>query len=134
MAGKNAGQSGRALARVPSAGDRVPSRGTPRGGRAVFEQLARDYPAPVLRSGSVRRADRLGALADIDQSVVVVSAPPGYGKTTLIAEWAEMDERLFLYLSLKGRAETRRVPRCLARPYRGDDRTARGSAAHRCPR
>ena len=50
--------------------------------------------------GSVRRTDRLGALADIGARLVVVSAPPGYGKTTLIAEWAERDTRPFLYLRL----------------------------------
>ena len=32
--------------------------------------------------------------------MVVVSAPPGYGKTTLLAEWAEADVRPFAWISI----------------------------------
>jgi LuxR family transcriptional regulator, maltose regulon positive regulatory protein len=59
-----------------------------------------EFPAPDLRVDSVRRAPRVGGLADLGARVVVVSAPPGYGKTTLLAEWAAEETRPFLYLPL----------------------------------
>ncbi len=35
--------------------------------------------------------------------VIVVSAPPGYGKTTLVAEWEEIDERQFAWVTVTER-------------------------------
>ena len=50
--------------------------------------------APVGRPALVR------ALADVrGASVTLVVAPPGYGKSMLLADWAEYDERPFLWLS-----------------------------------
>jgi LuxR family maltose regulon positive regulatory protein len=56
--------------------------------------------APALRQGTVPRpalADRL--LAD-RSPVVVLSAPPGYGKTSLLRQWSLLDPRPFAWLSL----------------------------------
>jgi LuxR family maltose regulon positive regulatory protein len=50
----------------------------------------------AVRAGTVRRVGRLPKLSEIDSTVVVLSAPAGYGKTTLIAEWEEIDERPFV--------------------------------------
>src|SRR4051812_23055296 len=35
-----------------------------------------------------------------DVPVVLVTAPPGYGKTSLVRQWADEDERPFAWLSL----------------------------------
>jgi LuxR family maltose regulon positive regulatory protein len=42
--------------------------------------------------------DRLDASSSV--SVVAVVAPPGYGKTTLLVQWAERDPRPFAWLSI----------------------------------
>jgi LuxR family transcriptional regulator, maltose regulon positive regulatory protein len=49
-----------------------------------------------LPPGTVRRVGRLPKLADTNAGVVVLTSPAGYGKTTLLAEWAELDERPFV--------------------------------------
>ncbi len=57
-------------------------------------------PTPP-RAGTIPRAalvNRLRAARGV--AVVVVSAPAGYGKTTLLAEWERRDERPFAWLSL----------------------------------
>jgi len=56
---------------------------------------------PRLRRSIVPRArltTKLVAATDIP--LVVISAPVGFGKTTLLAEWAELDTRPFAWLSL----------------------------------
>lgn len=47
----------------------------------------------VRRMALVRRLSKAG-----DAAVAVIVAPPGYGKSSLLAEWAEHDERPFLWL------------------------------------
>jgi LuxR family transcriptional regulator, maltose regulon positive regulatory protein len=58
--------------------------------------------APALgRPGIVSRANLLDWLeASAATPVVAVSAPAGYGKTVLAAEWAEQDSRPFVWLSI----------------------------------
>jgi len=56
---------------------------------------------PPLRSGGVPRnalIDRLRGAKDA--RVVFVSAPPGYGKTTLLAQWASRSRAPFAWLTL----------------------------------
>jgi LuxR family maltose regulon positive regulatory protein len=61
--------------------------------------------APLLRPGIVDRPALLdGLMAATHAPVVLVSAPAGYGKTTLLALWGERDERPFAWVSL-GRAD-----------------------------
>ncbi|CCH78562.1 putative ATP-dependent transcriptional regulator,MalT-like, LuxR family [Nostocoides japonicum T1-X7] len=58
--------------------------------------------APPLRRGLVDRprvVDRIASAADVP--VVLLSAPPGYGKTTALALWRRSDERPFAWLSLE---------------------------------
>jgi LuxR family transcriptional regulator, maltose regulon positive regulatory protein len=56
---------------------------------------------PALRSGTVRRSALIDRLAqDNSHPVVSVVAPAGYGKTTLLAQWAERDGRAFAWVSV----------------------------------
>jgi LuxR family maltose regulon positive regulatory protein len=56
---------------------------------------------PTLRSGIIRRqrlTNRLAAAAELP--LVVLSAPAGYGKTTLLVDWLEHDDRTIAWVSL----------------------------------
>ena len=51
--------------------------------------------------GTVYRSSLLERLVRDDVSPVVsVVAPAGYGKTTLLAQWAERDDRVFAWVSV----------------------------------
>ena len=53
------------------------------------------------RAGLVSRAELVRRLVEAsDATVVAIVAPPGYGKSTLIAEWAACDTRRFVWLAL----------------------------------
>jgi LuxR family maltose regulon positive regulatory protein len=59
---------------------------------------------PILRSGLVERKALVAQLEGSgDFSVVSVGAPAGYGKTTVLAQWAESDLRPFAWLTLDER-------------------------------
>jgi LuxR family maltose regulon positive regulatory protein len=65
--------------------------------RIVASKLA----GPPLRPGIVDRPMLVdGLVAATHAPVVLVSAPAGYGKTTLLALWRERDERPFAWVSL----------------------------------
>ena len=56
---------------------------------------------PLLRPGTVRRPRLIERLARGDlRPIVSVVAPPGYGKTTLLSQWAERDGRSFAWVSV----------------------------------
>src|SRR5437763_8741416 len=63
---------------------------------------ATDYAPPPLRPGFVDR-DRLlrRLLTSFQVPLVVLVAPPGYGKTTVLAPWAEHDPRPFAWLEIE---------------------------------
>lgn len=72
--------------------------------RPGFEILRSKLAIPSLRSGLVRRTALVNKLrANSDARVVRVTAPPGYGKTTLLAQWAARDQRPFAWVSLERR-------------------------------
>lgn len=52
-------------------------------------------PGVVPRRGLVKRLQ-----AAQESSLVVIVGPPGYGKTTLLSQWAQADERPFAWVSL----------------------------------
>jgi LuxR family maltose regulon positive regulatory protein len=55
----------------------------------------------VLRAGIVDRPALVEQLlATTHAPVVLLSAPAGYGKTTLLALWSELDERPFAWVTL----------------------------------
>ena len=55
---------------------------------------------PHRRTGSVSRAGLIEAARARGCRVVGVIAPPGYGKSTLLAEWAETEDRRVGWVSL----------------------------------
>jgi LuxR family maltose regulon positive regulatory protein len=71
---------------------------------AAFEILESKLAIPSLRSRLVRRTALVNRLrAARDARVVRVAAPAGYGKTTLLAQWAARDPRPFAWVSLEHR-------------------------------
>ena len=59
---------------------------------------------PLPRHGMVPRVTLLDRLEGSTVApVVAICAPPGYGKTTLLADWAALDPRPFAWLSIDGR-------------------------------
>lgn len=55
---------------------------------------------PPLREERVYRPYLHEDLHDFDTGVVVVSAPPGFGKSTFVVEWLTVQDRPFAWLSL----------------------------------
>src|SRR6185503_4660128 len=55
---------------------------------------------PHRRAGSVSRAGLIEAARARDCRVVGVTAPAGYGKSTLLAEWAHTEDRRVAWLTL----------------------------------
>jgi LuxR family transcriptional regulator, maltose regulon positive regulatory protein len=76
--------------------------------------------APRVRSGTVSRTRLVTRLtAGRDAPIATVVAPAGYGKTTLLAEWASSDHRPFSWISLADRPAgdaIRAVARALTGP------------------
>jgi LuxR family maltose regulon positive regulatory protein len=72
-----------------------------RPGDLPVEILESKLYKPVIRSGVVPRPQLLARLrAAREVPTVAVVAPAGYGKTTLLALWAEADDRAFAWLSV----------------------------------
>ena len=55
----------------------------------AFELLESKFHPPAARPGIVARAALVNRLAAAQAPVITIVAPPGYGKTTLLAQWAE---------------------------------------------
>jgi LuxR family maltose regulon positive regulatory protein len=71
---------------------------------AAFPILESKLTPPLGRNGTVPRVDLLSRLEDsTGVPVVAIAAPPGYGKTTLLVQWAARDPRTFVWLSIDGR-------------------------------
>jgi LuxR family transcriptional regulator, maltose regulon positive regulatory protein len=58
-------------------------------GLLPFELLESKFHAPMARPGIVARTALVDRLAAAQAPVISIAAPPGYGKTTLLAQWAE---------------------------------------------
>ena len=66
--------------------------------------MASKLRRPAPRPGTVSRSSLIGRLArDDSRPIVSVVAPPGYGKTTLLSQWAEHDGRAFAWVSVDER-------------------------------
>jgi LuxR family maltose regulon positive regulatory protein len=67
----------------------------------VNDLLGIKYRAPRRRGKIVRRTELLSRLADATEfPLVLITAPGGYGKTILLAQWSEQDERPFVWVTL----------------------------------
>jgi LuxR family maltose regulon positive regulatory protein len=68
---------------------------------AWFVPLESKLHVPTTRPGIVPRPRLVQALGQGERSrLTLVMAPPGYGKTTLLAQWGEDNGRRFIWLSL----------------------------------
>jgi LuxR family transcriptional regulator, maltose regulon positive regulatory protein len=81
--------------RVARKGAQGPGASTP-----GFEVTEAKLFRPPIRPGIVRRNLLVDRLRASTASVVSINAPAGYGKTTLLAEWAERDRRPFAWVSI----------------------------------
>ena len=69
-----------------------------------FYLMASKLRPPAWRTGTIPRSSLLDRLArDDSRPIVSVVAPSGYGKTTLLAQWAERDPQAFAWVSLDER-------------------------------
>jgi LuxR family maltose regulon positive regulatory protein len=70
-------------------------------GRSAFDLVASKLRRPLLRTGTVRRSPLIERMARGDpRPIVSVVAPPGYGKTTLLSQWAERNGQSFAWVSV----------------------------------
>ena len=73
-------------------------------GGPPFELVTSKLRRPSVRAGTVRRSLLIERLARGDpRPIVSVVAPAGYGKTTLLAQWAERNGQAFAWVSLDER-------------------------------
>ena len=70
---------------------------------AAFDLLEARLSAPLIRTGTVAKTDVIARLRSSSAPFVSVVAPAGYGKTTLLANWADVDLRPFAWVALDRR-------------------------------
>lgn len=71
------------------------------GGSASFDLCPSKLAIPAQRRGSLRRTPLVSRLRGGNEArYVSIAAPAGYGKTTLLAQWAAKDARPFAWVSL----------------------------------
>jgi len=69
-----------------------------------FDLMTSKLRRPAARPGTIPRSPLIGRLAaDGSPPIVAVVAPSGYGKTTLLAQWAELDGQAFAWVSVDDR-------------------------------
>jgi LuxR family maltose regulon positive regulatory protein len=72
--------------------------------RFRFDLVESKLHVPALRPGVVSRTALVNKLRVAEAvPVVAVTAPAGYGKTTLLAQWAARDKRAFAWVSIDER-------------------------------
>jgi LuxR family transcriptional regulator, maltose regulon positive regulatory protein len=70
--------------------------------RPHFDLVVSKLHRPPLRPGTVRRLLLLERLArDESRPIVSIVAPAGYGKTTLLSQWAERSGQAFAWVSVE---------------------------------
>jgi LuxR family transcriptional regulator, maltose regulon positive regulatory protein len=75
-----------------------------KGGSTAFEVLRSKLDPPVLNPGLIERARLVDRLSRARSGrFVSLVAPPGYGKTTVLGQWAAKDPRSFAWVSLDRR-------------------------------
>ena len=68
-----------------------------------FDLAEAKLAAPSARPGTVAKSDVIARLRTAIAPLTTIVAPVGYGKTTLLARWAEADSRPFAWVALDGR-------------------------------
>ena len=68
-----------------------------------FDIVEFKLAAPSIRPGTVAKPDVIRRLRSAGARLATVVGPAGYGKTTLLARWADSDPRAFAWVSLDGR-------------------------------
>ena len=72
-----------------------------RAGGSAFDLVASKLHRPLVRPGTVHRSSLVERLARSGPCPVVsVVAPAGYGKTTLLSQWAERNGQAFAWVSV----------------------------------
>ena len=72
-----------------------------RAGGSAFNLVASKLCRPLIRPGTVRRSSLIERLGRGDpRPIVSVVAPAGYGKTTLLSQWAERNGQAFAWVSV----------------------------------
>jgi LuxR family maltose regulon positive regulatory protein len=75
-----------------------------RTGGPAFDLVVSKLRRPPVRPGTVRRSSLIERLAKADTCPIVsVAAPAGYGKTTLLSQWAERNGQAFAWVSVEER-------------------------------
>jgi LuxR family transcriptional regulator, maltose regulon positive regulatory protein len=70
-------------------------------GGPAYDLIAAKLMRPLVRPGTIRRSSLIERLARDDaRSIVSVVAPAGYGKTTLLSQWAERSGQTFAWVSV----------------------------------
>src|SRR5215831_9867555 len=73
-----------------------------RTGGAVFDLVVSKLHSPLLRPGTVLRSLLIERLARGDRRPIVsVVGPAGYGKTTLLSQWAAHNGQAFAWVSVE---------------------------------
>src|SRR4249919_2451600 len=68
-----------------------------------FDIVESKIQVPTLRSGTVSRTALVNRLRALAQPIAILTAPAGYGKTTVLAQWAARDSRPFAWISIDDR-------------------------------
>jgi LuxR family transcriptional regulator, maltose regulon positive regulatory protein len=68
-----------------------------------FDLVEVKLAPPAPRPGTVAKEAVIGQLSAVNAPLATVVAPAGYGKTTLLARWAQADPRPFAWVALDGR-------------------------------
>src|ERR1700712_332187 len=84
-------------ARYPSAGRTRASR---QGSVPASPRLSAKLEQPATGVRMIRRSRQIDQLRQTEAPLIVLTAPPGFGKTTLLGQWAQEDERPFSWISL----------------------------------
>jgi LuxR family transcriptional regulator, maltose regulon positive regulatory protein len=66
----------------------------------AFDLVAAKLLRPLVRPGTVGRTALIDRLRDDARPIVSVVAPAGYGKTTLLSQWAERNGQAFAWVSV----------------------------------
>src|SRR5580700_9752895 len=73
-------------------------------GGQLFDLVASKLRRPLVRHGTVHRSSLIERLARGDRRPIIsVVAPPGYGKTTVLSQWAERNGQSFAWVSVDER-------------------------------